>query len=79
MTLFQGSAWDWALLAVAGYLAVLALVRLMLAERNRLGQELDAQITAEQHRLAVEKLKAEKERRQREMQEDYDKQRKRAA
>ena len=41
-------SWDIALLVIAGYVAVVALVRLMIRERNRLAHELLQQ--AEQER-----------------------------
>jgi hypothetical protein len=42
--------WDVALLAVAGYVAVSALVRLMLARRDRLLAEFRAQMAEEKRR-----------------------------
>jgi Tfp pilus assembly protein PilN len=75
---FQGNTWDLVLLAIAAYVAVLTLVRLMLTERERLGKELDQQIAAEQAKLAVEKRKADKERRQKDAQDEYDRKRKAA-
>ncbi len=44
--------WDFVLLAVAGYVAVRSLVRLMMARRNELAQELLAE--AEQSRRGKE-------------------------
>jgi hypothetical protein len=79
MSLFAGNGWDVALLAIAGYFAVIALVQLMLGERHRLAKELDAQIAAEQARLAAEKRKAEKERRRQEMAEEFQRQKRKAA
>jgi Tfp pilus assembly protein PilN len=79
MSFFAGSTIDLVLLAVAAYVAVLSLVRMMLTERNRLGDELDRQIAAERARQAAEKRKAEKERRQRELEAEYERMRKRAA
>ncbi len=79
MSLFSGNTFDLVLLAIAAYVAVIALVRMMLAERNRLGDELDRQIAAERARQAAEKRKAEKERRQREIEAEYERQRRRAA
>lgn len=55
--------WDLGLLAVAAYVAVLWLVRLMLRERDRLAGELEQQLAAEQHRVEAEKKKAERQKR----------------
>ncbi len=78
MPILSGNTWDLVLLAIAGYVAIIALVRLMLAERNRLAQELDQQIEVERARLAAEKRKAEKERRKRELEEQQGGPRRRA-
>jgi hypothetical protein len=43
--------WSVALLAVAGYVAAMTLVRLMLARRNKLISDLREQAAAEQTRL----------------------------
>jgi hypothetical protein len=51
--------WDIALLAVAGYIAVVALVRLMLRRRNQLIEELLKQ--AEEAELAQQELVAQQE------------------
>ena len=79
MGLFTGNTWDLVLLVIASYVAVISLVRLMLAERGRLAAELDQQIEAERARLAAEKRKEERDRRQREREEEYEKQRRKAA
>ena len=79
MFTYHGNSWDLALLAIAAYVAVLTLVRLMLAERDRLRNELQAQIDAEQARVAAAKRKAEKELRQKKIKEEYEKQKKKAA
>jgi hypothetical protein len=42
--------WDWILLAAAGFVAVVVLVRLMLNHRNRLLMQLRAEIEQEQAR-----------------------------
>ena len=42
--------WDWVLLAAAGFVAVVVLVRLMLNHRNRLLMQLRAEIEQEQAR-----------------------------
>ncbi len=44
-------AWDVVLLAIAAYVAVLALVRLMAARRKQLSDDLRQQFAAEQARL----------------------------
>lgn len=72
------NGWDLALLAIASYVAIVALARMMLAERNRLAKELDQQIEIERARVAAEKRKADKEARLREMQEQHDRQRRKA-
>ena len=62
MPILSGNTWDLVLLAIAGYVAVIALVRMMLAERNRLAQDLDQQIESERARLTAEKRRAKKTR-----------------
>ena len=59
------SSWDVALLAVAGYVAVVSLVRLMLRRRDQLLADFREQIQLEKQRKAREekKRKAEEERR----------------
>jgi len=52
------NAWDGWLLAMAAYVAVMSLVRLMLAKRDELARELDQQIAAEKLRLQIEAKKA---------------------
>jgi hypothetical protein len=47
--------WDVAMLAGAGYLAVMILVRFMLSERNKLLADFQKQIEAEQARQRAEK------------------------
>lgn len=79
MPILSGNTWDLVLLAIAGYVAVIALVRLMLSERNRLARELDQQVEAERARQAAEKRQAEKERRKRELEEQYANQQRRRA
>lgn len=79
MPILSGNTWDLVLLAIAAYVAVMSLVRLMLAERDRLARELDQQVEAERARIAAEKRKAEKEARQKALQEEYDRQRRKAA
>ena len=54
--------WDVVLLAVVGYVAVMALVRLMAKRRDQVFDELQKQVEAEQHRKRAE----EKEERRRE-------------
>ena len=61
MSLQDWNSWDLGLLAVAAYLAVIWLVRLMLRERDRVGRELEEQLAAEQRRLESEKKKAERQ------------------
>ena len=56
---------DWAILAMAAYVAVVALVRLMLARRNMLVERLRVEMEVqERHRRELEKRKQsiEKER-----------------
>ncbi len=43
-------AWDWGLLSLAGYIAVVGLVRLMIAQREKSLAELRWQVEAEQRR-----------------------------
>lgn len=59
------NTWDAWLLAIASYVAVMSLVRLMLSKRDELARELDAQIASERQRLDTEKKKAEKEKKKR--------------
>ena len=50
---------DIVLLAIAGYLGVMALVRLMAAHRDRVAREVAEEVKREQHRQAeLEKAKA---------------------
>ena len=63
MSWHEWTWWDLGLLAVAAYLAIIWLVRLMLRERDRLAGELEQQLAAEERRLAVEKKKAERKQR----------------
>lgn len=63
MSLQDWNSWDLGLLAVAAYLAVIWLVRLMLRERDRVGRELEEQLAAEQRRLESEKKKSERKQR----------------
>lgn len=48
------TTWDWIILAVAGYLAVMTLVRLMIRRRDSLVKELEAQAERERRRKAAE-------------------------
>jgi heme exporter protein D len=43
--------WNWALLAVAAFVAVVVLVRLMLARRDKLVEELHQKMAAEKKKL----------------------------
>lgn len=43
--------WNWALLAVASFVAVVVLVRLMLARRDKLVEELHQKVAAEKKKL----------------------------
>jgi hypothetical protein len=79
MGYLPATTWELALLALAVYVAVVSLVRLMLAERDRLGRELGQQISAEQARLAAEKRKAERDRRRKEIEEEYERLRRKTA
>ena len=58
-------AWDIALYMAAGYVAVIALVRLMLQERDRLVQRFRSEMQAERQRQAA----AERERKRAEAKE----------
>ena len=63
------NSWEiWSLL-IAAYVAVVSLVRLMLAHRDRLARELDEQIVAERQRLALEELQSQRDSRRREQAE----------
>ena len=53
--MFEMGTWDWILLAAAGYLAVMALVRLMRGRRDALVEELSARADLEIRRQALEK------------------------
>ena len=44
--------WEWGLLAVGAYVAIMALTRLMKAKRQELVQELSLQVLAEKARQA---------------------------
>ncbi|MBN1912410.1 MAG: hypothetical protein JW818_22000 [Pirellulales bacterium] len=59
------NGWDVALLAGAGYIAVMALARLMIGHRDALLARFRSQFKAEQERKAKEKKKAEAEERMR--------------
>jgi hypothetical protein len=55
--------WDGVILAVAGYVAVLSLVRLMSTHRKKVSEELQQQIRAEQERKRLaERLEAKRQR-----------------
>ena len=47
--------WDWVLLVIGAYIAVIGLVRLMRAHRDKILQELTAQAAAEQQRQRLAK------------------------
>jgi hypothetical protein len=51
---FNLDRWDVALLAIAGYVAVVTLTRMMAQHRNRLVADLERQATAEQRRQKAE-------------------------
>jgi hypothetical protein len=51
---FNLDRWDVALLAIAGYVAVVSLTRLMARHRDRLVADLERQATAEQRRQKAE-------------------------
>ena len=55
------NAWDVALLAVASYIAVTSLLKLMIARRNTLAVELRAELEVERKRIAKEKAKQQPE------------------
>jgi heme exporter protein D len=54
-------AWDWVLLVIGAYIAVISLVRLMRQHRDKILQELNDQAHAEQQRQRLAK-QLEKER-----------------
>jgi hypothetical protein len=54
-------AWDVALYLAAGYVAVIALVRLMLNERARLTEKFRSEMLAERHRQAQAEQQRKKE------------------
>lgn len=61
--------WDWVLLAVAGYVAVSSLVRMMIGHRDQLVARLRAEMEAEKHRQALaekQQKKIDAKKRQRE-------------
>jgi hypothetical protein len=47
-------AWDAVILAVAAYVAVMALVRLMSVQRRKVTEQLEAEVEAEQRRRRAE-------------------------
>jgi len=51
---FNLDRWDVALLAIAGYVAVVTLTRMMARHRDRLVADLERQATAEQRRQKAE-------------------------
>lgn len=53
--------WDFALLAIAGFIAVTTLVKLMRAHRDDLLKRLRSDFDAEQHRQAIEEKERKKE------------------
>jgi len=53
---------DIVLLAIVGYIAVMALVRLMIGHRNRVAREVSEEIRREQQRKAVEEKTVARER-----------------
>jgi hypothetical protein len=52
--------WDGVLLAIAAYVAVLSLVRMMSSHRRRVTSELEQQIQAEQQRRKQEEKRKKK-------------------
>jgi hypothetical protein len=54
------AGWDWLLVAAAAYLAVAALVRLMLAYRSQVAQRLSRQVAREQQRRREEERKTQR-------------------
>ena len=50
-------AWDTALLALASYVAIMALVRMMHRRRDAILQELTEQIDAQRERLRIQQKK----------------------
>ena len=76
--MFEMSTLELLLLAVATYLAVITLVRLMRRRREGIIEELTKEVEAEQERLKREK-KQEKRRKMREQLEEQQRQRRGAA
>ena len=59
--MFALDAWDWILLAIAAFVAVTSLLRLMQSYRDDLLKKLRSEFEAEQHRLAIEERQRENE------------------
>jgi hypothetical protein len=55
----QFTIWDGVLLAVVAYVAVMALIRLMIAHRGRVVQQIQREVLAEQLRQKQEKIRRE--------------------
>jgi hypothetical protein len=53
----QFTIWDGVLLVVVAYVAVMALVRLMIAHRGRIMQQIQREVLAEQLRQKQEKIR----------------------
>ena len=58
--MFALDTWDWILLAIAGFVAVTTLLRLMQAYRDDLLKKLRSDFEVEQQRLAIEEKKQKK-------------------
>jgi len=61
------NGWDVALLALAGYLAVTSLVRLMITRSDRLIEDLNRQVEIQQQEAKRRARKAEEEQRLRDL------------
>ena len=58
--MFTLDTWDWVLLAIAGFVAVTTLLKLMQVYRDDLMKKLRSDFEVEQQRLAIEEKKRKK-------------------
>lgn len=59
--MFALDTWDWILLAIAGFVAVTTLLKLMQVYRDDLLKKLRSDFEVEQQRLAIEEKKRKKQ------------------
>lgn len=59
--MFTLDTWDWVLLAIAGFVAVTTLLKLMQVYRDDLMKKLRSDFEVEQQRLAIEEKKRKKQ------------------